>query len=259
MKDLSVSFTTILFLLFLVTVGCEKENVKENEIGANSVSDIDGNTYKTVKIGGQWWMAENLKTTHYANGTEISIIEDKSEWSNLEYDDRAMSFWGNSLGSVDTYGGLYTWMTAMDGSNSSLSNPSGVQGVCPDGWHMPSDEEWKQLEMYLGMSSAEAYDLGWRGTNEGSILAYNSSLWKIDGRLKNDLEIGTSGFQAIPGGYRYNFGDYSPLGVSAYFWCATEVNNTRAWYRRLSYDKTAVYNFFYDKKYGMSVRCVKDN
>ena len=170
--------------------------------------DYDGNKYQAIKIGNQWWMAENLKTTHFANGTEITLVESNSAWDALGYDDKAYCYYNNNEnGEVSTYGSLYTWAAAMNGTTSSDNNPSGVQGVCPSGWHFPSDDEWKQLEIHLGMSQADADDFGWRGTNEGSKLAGNASLWD-DGDLENDAAFGTSGFKALPGGNRYDTGDF---------------------------------------------------
>ena len=107
-------------------------------------------------------------------------------------------FWYNddSASNAATYGALYTWAAAMNGSASSCSNPSGVQGVCPIGWHIPSDKEWQELEIYLGMSESQADSTGWRGTNEGSKLAGNSGLWE-DGSLENNAAFGTSTFNAL--------------------------------------------------------------
>ena len=95
-------------------------------------------------------------------------------------------------------GALYTYAAATNGDNSG----NNVQGVCPTGWHLPSDEEWKTLEMELGMSQANANNTGWRGTNEGAKLAGNAYLW-TNGTLDSHAEFGTSGFAALPGGYRY--------------------------------------------------------
>jgi uncharacterized protein (TIGR02145 family) len=157
----------------------------------------------------------------------------------------------------DTYGVLYNWNAVMDGASSSSSNPSNVQGVCPDGWHVPSDEEWKELEMQLGMSQSEADNYSWRGTNEGSKLAGNASLW-YSGNLKNDPEFGVSGFTALPGGYRNFSGYFNEFGYYGYWWSSTENPSTDAWYRFLYYDITNVRRHIHDKDNGFSVRCVRD-
>ncbi len=129
-----------------------------------TVTDIDGNVYETVQIGEQLWMAENLKTTHYNDGSEIPNITNNGEWSGLSTG--AYSDYMNNPTNSETYGRLYNWYTVDDD-----------RGVCPTGWHVPSDEEFMALEMELGMSEEDANDMSLRGTNEGSKLAGNSYLW----------------------------------------------------------------------------------
>ncbi len=224
---------------------------------AITVTDIDGNVYQTVKIGNQIWMAENLKTTHYANGTEITLVESSIDWGAFSYTDKAYCYYENSSTNADTYGALYTWAAASNGTTSN-TNPSGVQGACPDDWHLPSDEEWKQLEMYLGMSQADANNTGFRGTNEGSKLAGDVNLWS-NGNLENDAAFGTSGLQALPGGTRHYSGSFLNLGNEALFWNATGGGSSGAGLRYLTYSNSNVYrSTIFNKKGGRSVRCVKD-
>ncbi len=221
-----------------------------------SVTDYDGNIYPTVLIGSQTWMAENLKTTRYADGSTIPLVEDTSAWNALTTTDKAYSWYDNSTSNRDTYGGLYTWAAAMNGAGSSSSNPSGIQGVCPSGWHLPSDEEWKELEMYLGMSQAEADDIGWRGSDEGGKLKEAGTTHWYDPNIGATNE---SGFTALPGGLRYDGGSFINLGYYADFWTATEDAASYAWYRGLSYDGADVLRLnYYYKNYGFSVRCVGD-
>ena len=225
-----------------------------------TVNDYDGNTYNTIKIGTQVWMAENLKTTHYANGTEIQLVENTNDWDALEITDKAMCYYDNSSTHANTYGALYTWAAAMNGTNSSSSNPSNIQGVCPSGWHFPSDAEWKQLEMYLGMSQSDADDFGFhRGTDEASKLAGNSGLWKNGSLLENDTVFGTSGFTALPGGGRVINGTFLGLGTHASFWNATEADSSQAWGSDLFYGDSRVHRVYSGKTCGRSVRCIKDN
>ena len=145
----------------------------------------------------------------------------------------------------------------MNDQASSDENPSGVQGICPNGWHVPSDSELKELEIFLGMSQEDADAEEDRGTIEGSKLAGNASLWQ-NGDLKNDAEFDTSGFTALPWGYRYETGFFSSLSFGAYFWSATEFNSSSAWRRRLYYNKSSVYRDYVPESFGFSVRCVKD-
>ncbi|KPJ98607.1 MAG: hypothetical protein AMJ60_07710, partial [Desulfobacterales bacterium SG8_35] len=134
---------------------------------SDPVTDIDGNTYNTVVIGEQIWMAENLKVIHYSNGDPIPLVEGAPEWDTMSSWVKAYCWYDNNPNIGEVFGALYTWAAAMNGQPSSDNNPSGVQGVCPSGWHLPSDEEWKQLEMHLGMSRADAdKDSEMRGTNE---------------------------------------------------------------------------------------------
>lgn len=227
-----------------------------------TVIDIESNTYNTVLIGNQCWMAENLNVTKYSNNASIPMVSDNMSWDNLANngtDDAYCYYNNNSNGESNKYGALYNWAAAMgDNAVSSNSNPSGVQGICPDGWHLPSDDEWKELEMALGMSQTEADQTGERGTNEGSQLAANASLW-INSSLENDAEFGTSGFLAIPGGTRNDIGEFINEHSCIYFWTATEDYSWSAWSRGVGYNTTQVSRHIYSyKSLGHYVRCVKD-
>ena len=224
--------------------------------GISTISDYDGNYYNTISIGNQCWMQENLQTTSYADGTALvngtsagDITGDNTTKYYFAYDDND--------GNVPIYGRLYTWAAIMNDTASSDANPSGIQGVCPTGWHVPSDAEIKELEMYLGMSQAEADATGYRGTNESSKLAGNASLWS-DGALENDTEFGASGFQVLPAGHRGSTGTFHDLGGYANFWSATEYDSSDAWGRSLYYNNSGVSRGSYSKNNGFSVRCVKD-
>jgi uncharacterized protein (TIGR02145 family) len=225
----------------------------------SSCSDYDGNHYTTSIIGNQTWMTENLKTTHFSDGTEITQVQGISEWGNLTYSDPAYCYYDNSLTNGNTFGALYTWAAAMNGAGSSELNPSDVQGACPCGWHLPSEEEWIELEMYLGMSYEEAYGLGWRGTDEGDKLK-SAIGWYNNGNGTN-----SSGFSALPGGSRKK-GLFDGLNETTIFWSSTEYFNINylAFNRSLSYLYSTVgwfsaaHYYGYPKNYGLSVRCLKD-
>ncbi len=223
-----------------------------------TVTDYDGNSYNTVVIGNQVWMAENLKVTHYADGTEIPFISNNADWADLEDDDKGYCWYDdNESAYKNTYGALYTWAAAMgDNAVSSDTNPSGVQGVCPDDWHLPSDAEWKELEMELGMTQAQADATNWRGTDEGGKMKEaGTTHWDNP----NTDATNESGFTALPGGYRhYDHGDFGGLGSNGYFWSATEYDATYTWYRRLLYDYSDVNRGSSNKSYGFSVRCLRD-
>ena len=234
----------------------------EGSIGleTGTVDDYDGNTYETVKIGTQWWMAENLKTTHFSDGTEITLVENKVAWDNLDFSDQAYCYYDDSIIHANTYGALYNWTAAMNGAESSESTPSQVQGVCPNGWHLPSDPEWMVLEMQLGMSFDDAWLVGWRGINEGTKMKAKEG-WDNNGNGTN-----SSGFSALPAGIRSGQGLFSDVGKATYFWSTTEYINitTYAFNRTLGFNHSGVgwfhdnHFYGYPKDYGFSVRCVKD-
>ena len=152
---------------------------------------------------------------------------------------------------AEVYGNLYNWYAVND-----------YRDICPENFHVPSDDEWKILEKFLGMNEWIAdSSVGWRGTNEGSKLANNSYLWN-GGFLKNNSEFGTSGFNAIPGGYRgvseYIYEGYYAIGESCYFWSRSMPTFPLAWARLLSNDRPDVWKHQYNFLYGFSVRCLKD-
>ncbi len=191
-------------------------------------------------------MAENLKVTHYRDGTSIPHVTDNSEGPGLSTG--AYCAYDNNESNVTTYGYLYNWYAVNDSRN-----------IAPNGWHVPTDEEWKQLEMYLGMSESETNNYGWRGTNEGSKLAGNAELWP-GGNLENNAAFGESGFSALPGGYScYDSGSFSYMDYRAYFWSSTEINDNSAWDRALVHNHSNVFRTnLSNKKLGFSVRCLKD-
>ncbi|MCF6170594.1 MAG: PKD domain-containing protein [Bacteroidales bacterium] len=176
----------------------------------------DDQTYTTIELGNQTWFSENLN--YPASGS----------WC---YDDDPVN--------CETYGRLYNWQLAKN--------------VCPAGWHLPSDNEWKQLEMYLGMSQSEADDIDWRGTDEGKKMKTTAG-WANDGNGNN-----LSGFSGLPGGSRNPYGNYYSKGGEGVWWSATEFSNEAAVGRMLSYEEDGVYRFdSFFKTVGASVRCVKD-
>ena len=227
----------------VITVTQEKP-----EIDTGTVEDIDGNMYKTVKIGDQWWMAENLKVTNYQNGDPIDNVSSDLWWSSMT--EGAFCSYDNNEKNVMIYGRLYNWYAATDTRN-----------IAPVGWHVPTDEDWKKLEIYLGMSQSEADATGQRrGTNEGSRLADDAVLW-FDGRLKSDSAFGESDFFALPGGFRTGNGYYTSMGGEAHFWTSsnyTGVYIDHGCARHLWFIYSSIGRNDSDKQSGFSVRCVKD-
>ena len=211
--------------------------------GVSTVS-YDGVTYNTVSIGNQCWFKENLRTTKYNDGTSISNVTNSSTWASTTTG--AYCCYSNSTSNCSTYGALYNWYAVNTGK------------LCPSGWHVPSDGEWKTLEMYLGMTQAQADATGWRGTDQGAKLAGDTSLW-IDGALEQNANFGTSGFSALPGGIRdYSDGSFYDLSYVGYWWSSTEDDGSYARSRFLGYFVANVGRYIDNKSYGFSVRCLRD-
>ncbi len=212
------------------------------ELETGTVTDYDGNIYQTVKIGDQWWMAENLKVTHYRNGDPIPNINDDATWANLTTG--AYCSYNNDSANAETYGFLYNWFAEDDS-----------RGLAPEGWHVPSDTEWKQLEMYLGMSPAEADATGWRGTNEGGKLKETDT---VHWCFPNAGATNESGFTALPGGSRNHEGSFSDMCGNGIFWSSTEFDGNYAWCRYLMLSDSQVLRVYDWVEFGNSVRCIKD-
>ena len=228
-----------------LTLTNKKEAEAKKERLNNSVTDIDGNVFKTVTIGNQVWMAENLKVTHYRNGDPIPNVTHNKKWAKLNTG--AYGVYDNKPSNADTYGNLYNWYAVND-----------PRGLAPEGWHVPTDEEIKELEKYLGMSEKELYITGHRGTNQGSKLAGGDKLWR-NYKLEDDSSFDASGFSLLPGGERiYSEGATFGMYHSVSFWSSTESNASSAWYRRLGCNSTQVGRHDAGKYCGFSVRCLQD-
>ena len=221
--------------------------------GTSTLTDYEGNVYATVQIGNQCWMRDNLRTTHYADGTAIPL--DSSYTSSAEpyyYD------YSSSIIPLTQRGYLYNWPAVMRGASSSSANPSGVQGICPAGWHVPSDAEWTQLTAYV--SSQSDYLCSDNAENIAKVLASTTG-WSSSSSMcavgnHQDLNNST-GFGAIPAGYHYNLG-FTNSGKYAYFWSSTEASSGNSWYRSFNYNYAYVYRNNYGKHFGYSVRCLRD-
>ena len=217
-----------------------------------TVTDIDGNSYYTLQMGSQCWMMENLRSTRYADGTPISLGSSSSTITPCRYNPN------NNADNVPTHGYLYNWFAVMHGTSSSSANPSGVQGICPDGWHVPSDAEWTELTNYVGsqtryqcnnsseyIAKALASTTGWSNSSNTCAVGNNSST------------NNATHFSALPTGYYIN-GSYGSFGDGTSFWCATENGDYEAYYRYLYYKNDNVGRESNGKSYGFPVRCVRD-
>ena len=206
----------------------------------NSVTDIDGNTYKTVQIGTQVWMAENLKTAKYSDGTTIPNVTDKTQWSNLTTG--AWCYYDNNVAKNAKYGKLYNWYAVSKTTN-------GNKNVCPKGWHVPSDSEWTVLTDYLGGESVAG----------GKLKEVGTANWISPNTEATNMSL----FTGLPGGYRYHYGGYYDIGNFGAWWSSTEYYKVSARLRYLlnvngySYDNSYSFNID-NKRDGFSVRCLRD-
>ena len=227
-----------------------------NELSFNTkLADVDGNTYNTVTIGTQVWMAENLKTTKYndASHTAIPNVTGDAAWAALN--NAAYCWFNNDIANKNIYGAMYNWFTL------DIANNGGMY-VCPTGWHAPSDLEFQTLELYLGIPADTVGLYGSRGT----ISQAGNKMKNTTGWLAGENGTNTSGFSALPGGYRYAAnGTFNDAADLAYWWTTTTVTSY-ALYRQLNGltdaaeapNKPRVYRANVDKQGGKYVRCVKD-
>ena len=211
----------------------------EQIIFNTKLADIEGNLYSIVYIGTQVWMAENLRATKFNDNTPIPNITDNTEWLNLT--GAAYCWYNNDIQYKPTMGALYSWYTIEAGS------------LCPTGWHVPSDDEYGTLEIYLGLNPDSVNVWGWRGTNQGTQMKSTTG-WDDGGNGTN-----TSGFTGLPGGYRYAAqGAFYSLGKLTYWWSSTELNTNESWYRLLDNINRDIYRATTSKKGGKYIRCVKN-
>lgn len=217
----------------------EYTHIDEDEL----IQDVDGNYYRIVQIGSQWWMAENLATTSYNDGSAIPNITDKATW---QADDIGAYCWYNNdyVSYGQEYGALYNYKAVATGM------------LCPNGWHVPSDSEWKVLEGYLGMSSSEQERYNdFRGTDEGGKLKEaGTQHWEAP----NTGATNESGFSALPGGARSGNAEFNGMNGNTFLWTSTPHTDDVSWYRSLSKSKSGIGRSGAFNYWGMYIRCIKD-
>jgi uncharacterized protein (TIGR02145 family) len=237
MKKNTFILVVMLLLSSLLINSCKKDENTNISIIFNpnltygSVTDIDGNLYKTIVIGTQAWMAENLKTIKYNDGAAIPLVKDNTAWSNLTTPGYC---WYNhdEVTYKATYGALYNWYTVNTGK------------LCPTGWHVPTDAEWTKLTDYLGGESIAG----------GKLKEIGTTHWLSP----NTGATNETGFTALPGGSRYLSGLFYLIGNYDLLWSSLEVNTGNAWYRYMYNDNSGVGRLDYNKNNGISVRCLRD-
>jgi uncharacterized protein (TIGR02145 family) len=213
-----------------------------------TVTDIDGNVYNTVLIGNQCWMRENLKTTTYRNGTPIEFPEsNNAAWQSNTTG--AYAWYENNVVWKNSYGALYNWY--------AINNPA---GICPEGWYVPDYSDWAALTSFIGgasspsgnkLKSCQQMD----SPQEGDCNTTEHPYWKA-----HNTQYGTDDytFSALPGGFRFYDGTFKNLGETGIWWSSGEHLVNTSWARQLSYQNGSISTYFYNKRQGFSVRCLKE-
>ncbi|MFO8055532.1 MAG: FISUMP domain-containing protein [Bacteroidales bacterium] len=231
----------IMLSLVFVISACDKDETDDNGNGGENgnddhfnygtVTDEQGNEYKTIEIGSQEWMAENLRVTVYNDGSSINSVPDPTDWSYL--DEGGYAWYENDQATYESkLGALYNWF-AVD-----------TDSLCPDGWHVPTVSEWETL---LDHVAGEGHE-----DAEGKALKASSG-WEANGNGTNDF-----GFGALPGGFRGHAGAFDNVGYQAYFWSSDEHGQDAAESFVIYEAQDKVYQYDYSKNSGFSVRCLKD-
>jgi uncharacterized protein (TIGR02145 family) len=232
-----ISFAFLLGFLTLTFNGCEdtKPVLNPDYTGqTGQVTDIEGNTYNTIGIGSQIWMAENLKTTTLKDNSLIPSVLNDSIWATNYYHSPGYCWYNNdSIINKKVYGALYNFYVV------------GTELLCPSGWHVPDESEWNTLESFLGGPEIAG----------GNLKDYYKSLWKDP----NPCLVNNYGFYALPGGERLNYsGDFFQVGESGFWWTKTSKNDFYAYSRSMSFSDKSLRTYEINKKAGCSVRCIKD-
>jgi uncharacterized protein (TIGR02145 family) len=202
------------------------------------IADVEGNLYSTITIGSQMWMAENLRTTKYNNDISIPLVTESADWTTISTP--AYCWLRNDIQYKDMYGALYNWYTVYTGD------------LCPSGWHVPTDEDFKVLELALGMAADQVDLAEWRGTDQGA------QMKSTTGWAYGENGTNTSGYSAIPGGYRYAAtGAFNGIEMLTYWW-SSDFTNDYGWYRRVDGTNNGIFRGATSKKGGKYVRCVKN-
>ena len=214
--------------------------------------DYDHNIFHGVQIGTQCWMDSNLEVTHYPDGTEILHVDQNAAWAALDNNNTAEAYcYYNDPIPSDGYGALYTFAAAIANNwtkdNENTINGPGAQGICPDGWHLPTDAEWTILSGYLDPSAG------------GKMKENGTAHWSTP----NNGATNESGFTGLPGGSRHHIdGTFGEISDDGYWWSATEHEGSSplvtAWARGLYYNETSVIRNYIEKSVGFSVRCLRD-
>jgi uncharacterized protein (TIGR02145 family) len=237
-----LNFNKYIYYYFFLSTTFNNISFLFGQSNSITVKDIDGNIYKTVQIGNMIWTTENLKVTHYTNGDAIPNIIQSYEWPSLTIG--AYCKYENNDSLVNIYGYLYNFHAIKD-----------KRKISPPGWHVPTDDEFKDLMIFLGMSKIDADSIGMHGNNFGGKLKTSGTLnWE-------DPNIGAtneSGFSALPSGYRLYDSNFEGIGSSCSFWTSSQYDSSTAWLRILLNIDSGIVRGHGPLENGASVRLIKN-
>jgi len=205
--------------------------------GEDIIDERDSQEYSTVKIGYQCWLAENLNIGFMIPGSMTQANNDSIE----------RYCYADSIQNCDLNGGLYQWNEMMQ-----FENQEGVQGICPEGWHLPTESEWCTLENFVDAGLVMCTATGFRGIDCGANLK-SATGWAASGNGNDQF-----GFTAVPAGYRLFYGAFSTSGENAFFWSSNEFNQDFGWFRQFTHNSDKSYRSNLLKSSGFSVRCIRD-
>ena len=221
---------SILFIIMFIAA-CQK-SITPDPSPVKHLIDIDGNGYDTINIITQFWMKQNLKTSHYRNGDLIPEITSDAKWATLT--NGAWCWYNNdSVTYAATYGKLYNWYAVND-----------PRGLAPTGWHIPNEAEWTSVSTALGGDSAAG----------GKMKETDTTHWIAP----NNGATNSSGFTCLPGGHRFISGSFENIRFSYILWGSTEFNTNNAWVHHLYNEISGISRQDANKKHGFSIRCLKD-
>jgi len=242
-----MKYIAAIFVLGFLSFSCARE------VPEDLIDQRDGRVYRTVNIGDQTWMAENLAYMPYVS----ELAADSGIWV-FGYDGKSKE-WAKGLQNYKDFGCLYSWTAAMDVSHDYRNTWLGVgdslhQGICPDGWHLPSDSEWQVLENFADTEPDFDRSDERRNSGNAGIKLKADSVWTENMAGTNDYN-----FNALPGGMRYLAAHFHKKIAYGYFWTSTEVYEKSAIYRYLWDSSEATFRGIPSKRLGLSVRCIKDD
>ncbi len=237
--NLRICIGILMGIVLILLSGCKK-----SPIGTTTVKDVQGNEYGTMIIGDQTWMTDNLRTISFRDGSwMLTGLYEGYEWASAAaaccfYPEYEIDGLDTEAEVIDAYGLLYNWNAVHDS-----------RGLCPTGWHVPTDEDWEKLVTFLGGADIAGGKLKSKRTDPDSHPRWESP---------NTDATDNFGFAALPAGLRSAIGEYLDVGYTTTFWSSTPFESNFVMVRKIYNDDTSLERYYKDKKSGFSVRCIAD-